>query len=171
MVYISLNLLDLISLLCLRHLCRCPLTITFMSVGILPSSVIKLLPFDYLCSLNINMLVLIDFFNTPVSNTYIWISTAYLDISVYMSVKFLSPETPFYSVVKPLSFSFFLFSWSWYARTIGILHTNIFIYAYLHIPMIVQNLSVNIPLITLASWWSMSDHSISHILDDLTVSS
>jgi hypothetical protein len=71
MVYISLNLLDLISLLCLRHLCRCPLTITFMSVGILPSSVIKLLPFDYLCSLNINMLVLIDFFNTPVSNTYI----------------------------------------------------------------------------------------------------
>jgi hypothetical protein len=37
-----------------------PLTITFLSVGILPSSVVKLLPFDYLCSLNINMLVLID---------------------------------------------------------------------------------------------------------------
>jgi hypothetical protein len=60
MVYTSLNLLDLISLLCLRHLCRCPLTITFLSVGILPSSVIKLLPFDYLYSLSIDMLVLLD---------------------------------------------------------------------------------------------------------------
>jgi hypothetical protein len=60
MVYSSLNLLDLVSLLCLQHLCRCPLTITFLSVWSLPSSVIKLLPFDYLCSLNINMLVLID---------------------------------------------------------------------------------------------------------------
>jgi hypothetical protein len=60
MVYTSLNLLDLISLLCLLHLCRCPLTITFLSIGILPSFVIKLLPFDYLFSLSIDMLVLLD---------------------------------------------------------------------------------------------------------------
>jgi hypothetical protein len=60
MVYTFLNLLDLISLLCLRHLCRCPLTITFLSVGILPSSVIKFLPFDYHNSLSIDMLILLD---------------------------------------------------------------------------------------------------------------
>jgi hypothetical protein len=60
MVYTSLNLLDLISLLCLQNLGRCPLTITFLSVGILPSSVIKFLLFDYLCSLDIDMLVPLD---------------------------------------------------------------------------------------------------------------
>jgi hypothetical protein len=60
MVYTFLNLLDLISLLCLRHLCRCPLTNNLLSVGTLPTSVIKLLPFDYLYSLSIDMLALLD---------------------------------------------------------------------------------------------------------------
>jgi hypothetical protein len=60
MVYTSLNLLDLISLLCLRHLCRCPLTITFLSFGILTSFVIELLPFGYLYSSGIDMLISLD---------------------------------------------------------------------------------------------------------------
>ena len=36
MVYTSLSLLELISLLCLRHLCRCPLTIAFSLLGLFP---------------------------------------------------------------------------------------------------------------------------------------
>jgi hypothetical protein len=36
MVYTSLNLVDLISLLCLQHLCRCPLTIAFSLLGLFP---------------------------------------------------------------------------------------------------------------------------------------
>jgi hypothetical protein len=53
-------LLDLISLLCLRHLCRCPLTLNFLSFGILFSSITKLLPFGNLYSLGIDMLVSLD---------------------------------------------------------------------------------------------------------------
>jgi hypothetical protein len=60
MVYTSLSLLELISLLCLRHLCRCPLTNNLLSVGTLPTSVIKFLPFDYLYSLSIDRLVPLD---------------------------------------------------------------------------------------------------------------
>jgi hypothetical protein len=54
-VYTLLNVLDLISLLCLRDLCRCPLTMTFLSFGILLSFVIRLLPFYRLYSLGIDM--------------------------------------------------------------------------------------------------------------------
>jgi hypothetical protein len=63
MVYTSLNLLDMISLLCLRHLCRCPLTITFLSFRILFSSIIKLklLPCDHVNSIGIDMLVYLHF--------------------------------------------------------------------------------------------------------------
>jgi hypothetical protein len=50
-------LLDLILLLSLQHLCRCPLTITFWSSRILPSSIIKLLPFGNLYSFGIDMVV------------------------------------------------------------------------------------------------------------------
>jgi hypothetical protein len=109
-------------------------------------------------------------FNTLASNTCLKVSTTYLDISGYMSVNFLSSETPSYSVVKPLYFSFFC---SLGLGTLIPLESCIliFLYAYLHIPITVQNLSVNMPLITLAPWWSMSDYSILHILDDLTVSS
>jgi hypothetical protein len=51
MVYTFLNLLGLTSLLCLQPLCRCPLTIAFSLLGILSSSIIKLLPFGHLYSL------------------------------------------------------------------------------------------------------------------------
>jgi hypothetical protein len=125
MVYTFLNLLDLISLLCLRHLCRCPLTITFLSFGILFSSIIKLLPFDHPYSLGIDMLVPLDssilLFQILTSENFV----AYLNISVYMSMILLSFETLSYSIVKSLSFWQFVLSWSWYARTIGILHTLI----------------------------------------------
>jgi hypothetical protein len=53
-----------------------------------------------------------------------------------MSMILLSFETLSYSIVKSLSFWQFVLSWSWYARTIGILHTLIFIYAYLLYPNI-----------------------------------
>jgi hypothetical protein len=129
MVYTFLNLLDLISLLCLRHLCRCPLTITFLSFGILFSSIIKLLPFDHPYSLGIDMLVPLDssilLFQILTSENFV----AYLNISVYMSMILLSFETLSYSIVKSLSFWQFVLSWSWYARTLGIWHTLIFIYA------------------------------------------
>jgi hypothetical protein len=52
-----------------------------------------------------------------------------------MSMILLSFETLSYSIVKSLSFWQFVLSWSWYARTIGILHTLISIYAYLYIPI------------------------------------
>jgi hypothetical protein len=42
-----------------------------------------------------------------------------------MSMILLSFETLSYSIVKSLSFWQFVLSWSWYARTIGILHTLI----------------------------------------------
>jgi hypothetical protein len=106
-VYTLLNLLDLISLLCLRHLCRCTLTITFLSFGILFSSIIKLLPFDYIYSICIDMLYLLDFFPYPFPLIQILNpknSIAYLNISVYMSMTFLSFETLYYSIVKSLSF-------------------------------------------------------------------
>jgi hypothetical protein len=41
MVYTSLNLLDLISLLCLRHLCRCPLTIAFSLLWPFPHTLLN----------------------------------------------------------------------------------------------------------------------------------
>jgi hypothetical protein len=50
-----------------------------------------------------------------------------------MSMILLSFETLSYSIDKSLSFWQFVLSWPWYARTIGILHTLIFIYAYLYI--------------------------------------
>jgi hypothetical protein len=53
-----------------------------------------------------------------------------------MSMILLSFETLSYSIVKSLSFWQFVLSWSWYAHTIGILHTLIFMYAYLHTPSI-----------------------------------
>jgi hypothetical protein len=52
-----------------------------------------------------------------------------------MSVILLSFETLSYPIVKSLSYWQFVLSWSWYARTIGILHTLIFTYAYLYIPI------------------------------------
>jgi hypothetical protein len=107
MVYTFLNLLDLISLLCLRHPCRCPLTITLLSFGVLSSFVIKLLPFEYIYSIGIDMLYLLDFFPCPYPLIQILNpknSIAYLNISVYMSMTFLSFETLSYSIVKSLSF-------------------------------------------------------------------
>jgi hypothetical protein len=59
MLYLFI-LFDLISLLCLRHLCRRPLTITFLYFRILSSSTLKLLPFDHLYSLGIYMHVPLD---------------------------------------------------------------------------------------------------------------
>jgi hypothetical protein len=107
MVYTYLNLLDLISLLCLRHLCRCPLTITFLSSGILSSSIVKFLPFSNLYSLGIDMLVSLDssilLFQKHTSKN----SVAYLNISVFISLSFLSFEIHSYSVVKSLSFNNF----------------------------------------------------------------
>jgi hypothetical protein len=109
MVYTFLNLLDLISLLCLRYLCRCPLANNLWSVGILPSSVVKLLPFDHPYSLGIDMVVPLDYsillFQIVTSKN----SVSSLNILVYMSMTFLSSEIPLYSVVKSLSFVFFLF--------------------------------------------------------------
>jgi hypothetical protein len=106
MVYTSLNPLDLISFLCLRQLCRCPLTITLLSFGILFSFVIKLLPCYHLYSLGIDMLVPLDYlillFQILASKN----SVIYLNIPVYMSMTFLSSEIPSYSVVKSLSFGF-----------------------------------------------------------------
>jgi hypothetical protein len=52
-----------------------------------------------------------------------------------MPMTFLSFETLSSSVVKSLSFGNFL-SWYWHARTIGISHTLIFMYACLHTPSI-----------------------------------
>jgi hypothetical protein len=94
-------------LLCSRHVCRCPLTITFLSFGILSSSSIKLLPFDHLYSLGIDMLVPLDssilLFQILTSEN----SISYLNIPFYMSMTFLSSEIPSYSDVKSLSFGFF----------------------------------------------------------------
>jgi hypothetical protein len=136
MVYTSLNLLDLISLLCLRHLSRCPLIITFLPLEFFPfpslifHHLAMSIPFVLTCSYP-------RFFNTlvsiPTSNKKNY--AAYLNISVYMSMILLSFETLSYSIIRSLSFWQFVLSWSWYARTIGILHTLIFIYAYLYIPI------------------------------------
>jgi hypothetical protein len=46
-------------------------------------------------------------FNTLVSNTYIWISPAYLNTPVYMSMTFLSSEIPSYSTIKSSFFCLF----------------------------------------------------------------
>jgi hypothetical protein len=107
MVYTFLNLFDLISLLCLRHLCRCPLTITFLSFGIFSSSVIKFPPFSNLYSFGINILVSLDS-SIPLSQILTSKNfVAYLNIPVYMFTTFLSFETSSYSVVKSLYFSNF----------------------------------------------------------------
>jgi hypothetical protein len=65
-----------------------------------------------------------------------------------MSMILLSFETLSYSIVKSLSFWQFVLSWFWYARTIGVLHALIFIYAYLYIPITVQDISINMSLTT-----------------------
>jgi hypothetical protein len=104
MVYTSLNLLDPISLLCLRHLCRCPLTITFLSFWdflslscyrlaisiplVLTCCIFWILPYPYPLIQTLN----------PKN------SVAYFYISVYMSMILLSFETLSYSIVKSLSF-------------------------------------------------------------------
>jgi hypothetical protein len=84
-----------------------PLTIAFLSFDILSSSTIKLLLFDHLYSLGIDMLVSLDssilFFRILTSGNYV----AYLNILVYISLTFLSFEIPSYSVVKSLSFNNF----------------------------------------------------------------
>jgi hypothetical protein len=67
-------------------------------------------------------------FNTLVSSTYLGNSTAYLNISVYMSMIILSFETLSYAVVKSLSFRQFVLPWSWCARTFVISHTFTFVY-------------------------------------------
>jgi hypothetical protein len=103
MVYTFLSLLDLISLLCLRHLCSCPLTITFLSFGILSSAVIKLLPFGNIYSFGIDILVSLD---SSILLSQILTSenfVAYLNILVYMFTTFLCFETSSYFVVKSLS--------------------------------------------------------------------
>jgi hypothetical protein len=124
MVYL-LVILVLFSLLCLRHLCRCPLTITFCLLGFFPSSITKLLPFDYLCPLSIDMLVPLDslilLFQIVTSEN----SVSSLNIPVYMSMTFLSSEIPPYFVVKSLSFVFYI-PLSWYAHILGVLRTLIF---------------------------------------------
>ena len=50
-----------------------------------------------------------------------------------MSMNFLSSEIPSYSVVKLLSFGFFI-PLFWYARILGVLHTLIFLYLLIFIP-------------------------------------
>jgi hypothetical protein len=102
-------LLYLISVLSLRHLCGCPFTITFWSSGILYSSIIKFLPFGNLYSLCIDMLVSLDssilLFQILTSKN----SAAYLNISVYMTMTFLSSEILSCSVDKSLSFGILYF--------------------------------------------------------------
>jgi hypothetical protein len=137
MVYTSLNLLDLISMLCLRHLRRCPLIITFLSFRILFSSIIKLLPFDHPYSLSIAMLLPLDslilLFQIPTSKNFV----AYLNILVYMSMTSLSSEIPSYSFAKSLSFD------SFYSLTLvcpypwNLAYSYILMYAYFHTPMTV----------------------------------
>jgi hypothetical protein len=149
MVYTFLNLLDLISLLCLWYVCRCPLTNNLWSVGILPSSVVKLLPFDHPYSLGIDMLVPLDssilLFQIVTSEN----SVSSLNILVYMSMTFLSSEIPLYSIVKSLSFVFFyslvlvcLYPWS-------LAYSHIFQVCLPSYPMTIQDISVNMPLTTL----------------------
>jgi hypothetical protein len=128
-----------------------PLTRTYLSFGILSSSSIKLLPFHHPYSLGIDMLV-------PLASSILLFqiltsgnSVAYLNIPVYMSMTFLSSEIPPYSVVKSLSFVFFyslvlVCSYPW-----SLAYSHIFMYAYLHTPMTIQDISVNMPLTTLVS--------------------
>jgi hypothetical protein len=66
-------LLDLISLLCLRHLCRCPLTIAFSPLGFFPLPSLNCyhltIPIPFPCHWHARTP---RFFNTLVSNTYLW---------------------------------------------------------------------------------------------------
>jgi hypothetical protein len=126
MVYTSLSLFELISLLCLRHLCRCPLTITLLSVGILPSFVIKSLPFDYLYSLGIDMLIPLDSSIPLFKYLHLNFYCLLKHFSLYVHENFLPPETPSYSIASHYSLDF-SFPLSWYARILGILHTLIFL--------------------------------------------
>jgi hypothetical protein len=107
MVYTFLSLLDLISLLCLQHLCRCPMTITFLSFGIPFPFVIRLLPFGNLYSFGIDILVSLDFSILLSQILTSENSIAYLNIPVYMFTTFLSFENSLYSVFKSLSFGNF----------------------------------------------------------------
>jgi hypothetical protein len=106
-VYTFLNLLDLISLLCLLHLCRCPLTITFLSFGILSFFIIKLPPFGNLYSFGIDIFVSLDSSILLSQILTCENSVAYLNIPVYMFMTFLSFEILSYPVVKSLSFGNF----------------------------------------------------------------
>jgi hypothetical protein len=135
MVYTSLNLLDLNSLLCLRHLCRCPLTITFLSFWDFSSLSCYHLAISILLVLACCIFWILPYLYPLIQTLNPENSVAYFYISVYMSMILLSFETLSYSIVKSLSFWQFVLSWSWYARTIRILHTLIFIYAYLYIPI------------------------------------
>jgi hypothetical protein len=132
MLYLFI-LLYLISLLCLQHRCRCPLTITFLSFGTVSSSIIKLLPFDNLYSFVIDMLVSLDssilLFQTLTSEKFV----AYLSILVYMFMTILSFEIPFYSVVYLSAISIPLVlvcSYLW-----SFAYSYILMYAYLDTPM------------------------------------
>jgi hypothetical protein len=135
-IYTSLNLLDLISVLCLRHLCRCPLTITFLSVGILPSFVIKSLPFDYLYSLSIDMLIPLDS-SIPLFK--------YLHLNFYCLLKHFSYMSMKIScLLKPLLVPLlchysldFSIPLSWYACPWDIAYTHLLIFAYLYTLMFV----------------------------------
>ena len=153
MVYTSLNLLDLISLLCLRHLCRCPLTIAFSLLGLFPHPLLNCynltisIPF---CYWHARILAFLIPLSLNLKHLPLYLYCLFKHFS-YMSMILLSFETLSYSLVKSLSFWQIVLSWSWYARTIGILHTPIFIYAYLYIPISVWNISVNMPLTTLVS--------------------
>jgi hypothetical protein len=106
MVYTSLNLLDLISLLCLRHLCRCPLTITFLPFGIFPLS-------------SLNCYHLANSSPSVLTYSYPWILQfscfKYLPLNFYCLLRHFSLYVhgllvfwdPPYSIVKSLSFGFF----------------------------------------------------------------
>jgi hypothetical protein len=76
------------------------MSLTILSSGIVFSSIIKLLPFDHPYSLGIDMLVPLDssifLFQILTSENFI----AYLNISVYMAMIFLSFEILSYSVLS-----------------------------------------------------------------------
>jgi hypothetical protein len=107
---------------------------SLLSFEIPSSSIIKIIPFDHHYSPGIDMLVPLDssilLFQILTSKN----PASYLNISIYMTMTFLSFETLSYSIDQVAIIRQFLISWSWYAHLLGILHTLVF-YAYLYIPM------------------------------------
>jgi hypothetical protein len=106
MVYTSLNLLDLISLLCLRYLCKCPLPRPSSLLGFFPLPSLSCYHFTIIIPLVLTCCI---FWILPYPYPLIQTlnpknSIAYLNISVYMSMTFLSFEILSYSIVKSLSF-------------------------------------------------------------------